>query len=458
MATFSYPCVIAWCALALPSAATQPVSDWQPNVRALIRQLGDPSFAKREAAVKALLAEGDKIVPLLDQARKDADLELGRRIDRVRYQLVGFIEELTEYLSGPAFSDAEPRLRTPAALLLLPETPDPLPGIVAFVAGHQPKSGDFLLKIIAEPNHQLHRPATQLFCESWVSASPQQLRTYLETTFGLQAVHRPRYPPGLDDHIGPRFWHQYGSVGWPKDLHGQITITHKLDGKLHGKPLVFTYPGGGAATGSLNAGKLEQGNHSVGCKVECVFTHQGREHRCKTRSEEVAFAVGPAVLANELVAPTDVALAKQVRAALRMLDYEGQDGRDKVARPWHPQTTWLEPQGSRGLHAPVWLVKEPLPVDLCFDVTMRDLHTGQSYPAESLVLHKGKLGRGDFTLRDPRAFCADRDGFIQVQIELRPSPTQALSDPMVTKYFPWPITSPTLRAKIVGEMKRMQSK
>src|SRR5262245_61650001 len=445
------PLMIVCGAVAFAVAPQQPASDWQPRVRALILQLGDSSYAKREAAAKALLAEGERIVPLLDEARKNADLELGRRLDRIRYHLVGVQQELTQFLNGPAFGDRKQKM--PIELLRAFE-PDPLPELVALVAANQPKAGDFLLKIIANPNHGLHRPATQLFCESWESASAQQLRTYLETAFNFQTVHRARYPQGIDARIETRFWHPYGPIGWPKGLAWQIDITHTLDGKHHGKPFVFAYPGGGAATGWINAGKLDQGEYKIGCKVDLAFVHHGAKHEFNARTAEIAFAVGPAVLANDLIAPADAALVKQVRQSLRMLDYHGQDGDQAVAGPWETQMTWVEPIGARrGLHVPVWYVKGPLPVDLCFDATICDLETGRRYPAGLLVLHKGKTGRGEFLPRDGRVFAADRDGFVQVQIELKPSASQAISDPAVSKYFPWPITSPTLRAKIVGEMK-----
>ncbi|GEM_PF-3318632 len=443
----------------LGAGGGQPAPAGQPRIEALIRQLGDASFAKREAAAKALLAEGDAIVPLLDRARQGADLELSRRIDRIRYQLVGYIDDLTAFLSGPAFPDAEERPRRPLAALPFDEPPNPLPGVVSLVAVHQPNSGDFLLKIIADPNHKLHRPATQLFCETWLSGSPQQLQTYLQTTFYLQAVHRRRYPQSVDAYIETRYWHRYGWIGWPKDLSWQIRMTHALDGRPYGKPFVQKHPGDGAATGWINAGKLEQGNHVLRCEVEYAFTHQGSKHQGKVHALEIDFAVGPAVLANDLIAPTDAALAKLVRAALRIHDYQGQDGRGKVRNPWQPQVTWEESKGkTRGLHVPVWSVKEPLPIDLCFDVTIRDTQTGKLYPGDPLVLHKGKTSRGYFTPRDARAFCKDRDGFVEVEIDLQPARSQALTDPAITSYFGWPIVSPTLRAKVIGEVKEVESK
>ncbi len=453
------------CALALDSVAE---AGWpaipperQRRIEALIRHLGDPSFAKRAAASKALLAEDESIVPLLDQARKGADLELQRRLERIRYALVGYAEELTAFLraapddAGPA--DTGPGRRLPPSFLWLIEPPWPSANVKGFVAAHQPKSGDVLLKIISDPNHELRRPATRLFCETCASGPSRHLHKYLQTAFSLQAVHRRRYPQGIDALIETRYWHPDGSIGWPKGLRWQVRMIHELDGKPHGKPATYDYPGGGPATAWINAGKLGQGQYSVRFDVDYTFTHRDGKQQGKIRSPEHAFAVGPAVLADDLIAPTDAALAKQVRQRLRMLDYHGQDGNRKVRRPWHPQISVAEDASGpkRGLHMPVWSVQEPLPVDLCFDVTIRDA-VGKRFPGKPLVLPRGKIGGGHFEPRDPRGFCDGRDGFVHVEIDLKPSRSQALNDPAITSYFAWPVTSPTLRAKIVWESKQVE--
>src|SRR5437879_5135151 len=130
--------LLASSVLAAGLCSDGPPPDWQPRIEALIRQLGDASFAKREAATKALLAEDEKIVPLLDKAKKGADLELTRRLERIRNQLIGYAEDITAFLKGLPSSDRES----------LPEVPLEMIGLVAT---RQPKSGDFLLAIIADP-------------------------------------------------------------------------------------------------------------------------------------------------------------------------------------------------------------------------------------------------------------------------------------------------------------------
>src|SRR5437899_12162260 len=98
----SHPSVLLMGSLLAGLFADEPPPAWQSRIEALIRQLGDASFAKRDAATKALLAEDEKIVPHLDQAKKDADLEVSRRIDRIRYQVFGYAEDMTAFLKGNA--------------------------------------------------------------------------------------------------------------------------------------------------------------------------------------------------------------------------------------------------------------------------------------------------------------------------------------------------------------------
>ena len=434
------------------SAGADPPTEaaWQARIEILIRDLGHTSFAKRDAATRALLAEGPLVVPLMEKARPGADLELQRRIDRIRYQLVGFLDDLNAFLSGPAYDgDARPEL-----------TPD----VLSLVATYQPKSGAYLLKIIADPNHKLHRAATHVFCETWASASAQQLHIYLQTTFALHAFHRAQYPQGVDTYIETRCWHRYGWAGWPRDLPWQATMTQHLDGQLHGKPYVYKYPGGGATTGWIYPGKLAQGKHTLRFEVAYAFTHKGVTHHGKVGAREFDFVVGPPSLPNDLIAATDGALAKQVRAALVIEEYRGQEGVAKVRNPWQPQVTWLGPQGKqRGLHVPEWTVTTPLPVDQCFDVEIREVQTGQRHRGDPLVLHKGRTSRGYFTPRDARAFAKDRTGmertgFVEVEIELQPSRSVALTDPEITAYFGWPINSKKLRARIIDYEPEMDNK
>jgi hypothetical protein len=321
-----------------------------------------------------------------------------------------------------------------------------------------------LLAIIADREHPLHRQATHLFCAAWHTGPPEHVERYLQSSFRLQAVHRPKYPHGIDAYIETRYWQHHGWIGWPQGLEWQTTTTHLIDGQAHGKPFVYKYPGGGATTGWINAGKLPLGKHTLRFEVEYQFTHKGEKRKAAARSPEFTFAVVPPEPSDDLVVAGDAVLAMQVRKAFRIREHEGPEGNALQVGGlridwWQPQVTWEDPKGKRrGVHVPEWWVKEALPVDLCFDVEMRDLASGKRFPCDAVVLKKGETSRGYFVPRDVRAFAKDRDGFVDVEIELQPSRSVALTHPDITGYFGRAITSPKLRAKVLAEVKEAESK
>src|SRR4051812_46657240 len=63
---------------------------WEEHVFTLIEQLGDDDFERREAAQRALLREGARVVPLLEKRLDHKDTEVRSRLARVRYELVGY--------------------------------------------------------------------------------------------------------------------------------------------------------------------------------------------------------------------------------------------------------------------------------------------------------------------------------------------------------------------------------
>jgi hypothetical protein len=184
------------------------------------------------------------------------------------------------------------------------------------------------------------------------------------------------------------------------------------------------------------------------------------------RSREFAFLVGPAALPNDLVAPTNGALAKLVREALVIVEHRGPendpfivDGGGLRIDWWQPQITWEGNKGKRrGLHVPEWTLSKRLAVDLCFEVTLRDVKSGKSFAGDPLVVPKGQTTLGYFSPRDARAFAKDRDGFVAVEIDLQPSRSVALTHPEITGYFGWPITSKVLRAKVFAEILESETK
>src|SRR4051812_10590703 len=59
------------------------------RVLALVGQLGDDEFARREAAQKALLAEGPAILPILEKRAPQTDPEVRERLRKLHYDLGG---------------------------------------------------------------------------------------------------------------------------------------------------------------------------------------------------------------------------------------------------------------------------------------------------------------------------------------------------------------------------------
>jgi hypothetical protein len=417
------------------------------NVRAdvFIRQLGHPLFTQREAAQDALLGMGERVVPLLEHRRAAADLETQRRIDRIRYQLVGYAEDILALLEKIPSKDPDERVEIPAYA-------------VSAVALAQPKSGDLLLRLVADEKHRLRRPAVRLFCATWTSASAAQLERYFQAAFVLKAYHRDRYPRGVPALIEMRYYLIDGWLGFPKDMKWQTTTTHYLDGKPHGPPFNYGYPGPAATTGWIKTDMLAEGRHKVHCTVEYEVKHPGGVQRGKVRSPDYAFQIIAADAPNDLVAAANTAVDEQVKKLFLIREHDRDEPEPPIrlddfprSDPWLPQITWTNAAGkTAGLHVPVWKLSQALSVDLCWEVEMRDLGTGKTWPCDVLVAKRGKIGQGYFTPRDVHGFSAGRDGFVEVELRLTPSRAFALTDPDVTSYYPGSLTR-RLRCKVFAE-------
>src|SRR5262245_49686921 len=137
-----------------------------PAVADLVGRLGDPKFAVREAAQKELLSRGEGIVPELDRLAKGADAETADRIGKVRYQLVGYKDDIRRFLAEVhEGKDGAP----------IPISTD----LRGLIAAHQPGSGNLLLDILADSKHTLHRRAIRTFVGAWDLATADQIDKYL---------------------------------------------------------------------------------------------------------------------------------------------------------------------------------------------------------------------------------------------------------------------------------------
>lgn len=434
------------------SASEAPEAAPDPDaVRALVRQLGDARFGRRAEAQRALIGMGPAVVPLLEKLRPGQDLEVQRRLDRVRRELVGYADDLRRFVAALPDPKNETRPAAP-------------PELLHTVAAHQPRAGYFLLALLQDPNGELHRRATHAFVAAWDHMSAAQIDEYVRASLLLEARPRPQYPRGVDAAIGMAYYHPFGWAGWPSGYRFKIKTrtTRFLDGKPHGKP--FAYEGPGAGVGAVRTGGLAPGKHTLAFEVEYEFTHRGEARKGKLRSKDFVFEMVPADTPDALVAPADKTTDEAVRTAFRIGETEDDlldaprpffrtDGWPP-ADPWRPQVTW---EGN-GLHVPLWKLTRPLPVDLCFAVEIHDVKTGKVYPGDEIVVRKGETRYGYFTPRDVHAFAAGRTGFVPVRVVLKASRALALTYPEVTRYYPGEVRSGVLRAKIGPEAKAPPAK
>ena len=448
--------MLAMAAMALLSAETRAFAaeprqnlaqaEWQKHVQSLVEQLGHDDFQKRETAQRALLEQGDKILPVLDGLGPQTDPEIQIRLRRVRYRLRGFLDEICRRLAAfPEIDDSRPPL--PEDLKLL-------------IRLHQPKSGDYLLSIIGNTDDKLNRRATNALLHTWKSMTTSQIQAYLQLAMTPHAKPRERYPQGVDAMIEMGYYVRYGWGGWPPDkaFEMRTVTTHFLDGKAYGKP--FAYQGPLAGTGWLRTKDQPLGKHSFHLITGYEFVRDNRTYTGRARSKTYQFEMLAADTPNDLVAPGDPKIDKLVRGSLQFSEtrVEIRQGPIMVRRtgdmppepdPWSPQIIWKSGTGQSGsLHMPLWKLTRELPVDLCFEVEFHLQQTGEVVRGTPLVVLKGKKMNGYFS---PRGGVSEltkgKGGFVPLKIVLRPSHAMALTDTRVARYYPGTIASQRLRAK-----------
>jgi hypothetical protein len=435
--------VVAPPGAAADGALSRP--DLEKQVPALVRQLADTEFARREAAEKALLRLGAEVVPVLDKLGPHEDAEVRTRLARVRRALVGFQDDIRSALAAVPAIPEDSRHPIPEELRLV-------------IADNQPRSGDFLLSLIAGPRGKLYRPAVNAFVQTWDSMSATQLDAYLHHALVPKAQHRERYPQGVDAGIAFLYHLRHGCGSWPAGGTFQLTThtRHFLDGKPYGRP----YDGRGpiSTTGWVWTKDLALGKHSCSLEVSYEFSHGGRKQSGRLRSAEFTFTMAPADTPDDLIAPNDAATDRLVRKSLRFAERESAfnppiprpgDPVEPDRPPRRPQITWEGPGGKRcGLSTVCWNVAAPLPVDLCFEVELHDQKTGKVFPCDPLVLRKGEAHWGYVCPRDAVGFARGRTGEVPVKVVLKPSRKVALTSTEVTRYYPGSINSEVLTVQV----------
>lgn len=421
-----------------------------PIVADLVKQLGDPKFAVREAAQKELLNRGEGIVPELDRLAKGADAETVDRIVKLRYNLVGYKDDIRRLLA--LVDEGKDRAPVPIS--------NELRGLIV---EHQPGSGNVLLEYLADPKHKLHRKAVGTFMAIWDVATPDQVDAYMQKTVTLKTTHRAKFPAKVGAMISFEAQPLDGWTGWPvqppKGFTFNTRTTRYLDGRPYDKPFEYRYPF--ATVGWYRVGELAEGKHTIHAVMEYEFTQNGQKRNGEIRSKDSTFEVVSANTPDDLIVTMSEARAAQVKAALVIRETvfnraEPRFGQrivldeDTAGAP--PQVSWDVPGGRAGLVCLMWELKEPLDVDLCFDVTLKDNKTETVYPADPIVVRRGDRHGGYIYPREPQRFAKERDGLRGVTVHLKPSRGLALTDPRISKYFPDPIVRGELLMKVIPKI------
>jgi hypothetical protein len=347
--------------------------------------------------------------------------------------------------------------------------PDLPPRLQSLIASSQPQAGDVLLDVIAEPANPSHRSATNAFVRSWNAMTPAQIRTYFQRALVFTAENRPAYPQKQEVMIGLDYSIRYGHGGWPdlketgfKDEDFRTRTLRWLDGRALGE---LTYKGKAAWAGWISTDKLARGTHTVKVALEYDYSLRGENFSDRIEAEPFSFEITPANTPNHLIAPASPELDKLVLANLQFAEtddyFEASTWRRNFlknntnSQAWGANSTYYAHGAVHDFHAPSWRLLKPLPVDLCFEVTMKVHGTGETYQAGWIQVLKGETSGTHFTLRNEDDFIRKRiklktktAQLVPVQYILRPSRARALMDPRVTQYYPRVITTKVLRFKM----------
>ena len=422
-------------------AGSLPAAD--PPLADLVKQLGDPRFAVREAAQKELVHRGEGVAPDLERLKTGADAETGERIGKILDALVGYKDDIRRCLAE--VHEGKDSAPEPVS--------DELRGLIA---AHQPGSGGVLLEILSDPGHRLHRRAMRTFVATWNVATPDQIDAYVRRTVTLKTAHRGRFPAKFGAMISFEAQPMEGWTSWPvegpKGFTFRTRTTRYLDGKPYDKPFDYRYPF--ATVGWYRVGELAEGKHTIHAVLEYEITQHGQKRKGEIRSKDSTFEVVSADTPDDLIAPKSITGASYLRAALRSVNPADPSAAelsalDKTRPGAEPQVRWeLAPGKWAGLGCPEWDLTASQDVDLCFDVEIRERRTGKVHPADPIVVPRGTKSRGYLMPRDVRGFAGDRDGAVTVDVTLRPSRALALTHAEVTRYFPETITWEGLRIRI----------
>ena len=426
-------------------AGSLPAAD-PPTIADLVKQLGDPKFAVREAAQKELLRRGEGSAPELEKLAKGADAETVERIGKVRYALVGYKDDIRRLLRSI------PNPGYPEAVVTIPVE------LRGLIAGHQPGAGDLLLRLIDDREDRLYVPAARAFVLTWEHQSADQMDAYIRRTLAVVTAQRVRFPAAVGTLVRYAPDLRFGASGWPATggpdpFKFRARAMLLLDGKACGPAHENGYPF--SPGGWLPVAPVAEGKHTVQVELEYEFTHRGATRTGRVRSELATMVAGPNDTADAWGPALGVRDKNFFRAALRVAhaDEPSEAGRRFLVGADPPAVVWWRSAREEwaGLGCPQWELAAPVATDLCFDVDIRDPRTGKAYPADPILVPRGKTGRGYIAPRDFRAFARGRSDEVRMDVVLTPSRRVAGFDPGPRQAYPEVIEFERQRFTLVGD-------
>lgn len=414
------------CLIAIVCGAATSHADSPPSLADLVRQLGNPKFAIREVAHKAILQRGERVIAELDELPSPTDPETLERLKKIRNALVAYKDEIRELL---------PAMQSYGAL---GET------LRHLIVDHQPGSINFLLSIAADAKNPLRGYAAQAFAASKEVATVEQVETFIQQILVVRSNCRPRLPAIAGVHIPVEVRLLEGLSIWFPDekFDYRSKTTCYVDGKALGKAYQHLY-----AYSSISRHPVRDiavGKHTFHAVLDYEFTHRGLKRSGKIVSEDRPIEILPPETVDDLAAPKSVDTANLVRAALLVegvpVDPDSKNPEKKVQSKRFPS---VEPQVTVILQAgklvsvvcPQWRVRAFLPVDLCFEVEFRDIQSGKAHEAGRLYVPRRATTGSYLFPKHEKAFFIGLEGLVPMEIILKPSRLMALENPSVTRYF-----------------------
>ena len=419
-----------------------------PGVAEIVKQLGDARYSVREAAQKKLIRRGEGIAPDLERLKKGADAETVERIGKVLYALIGYKDDIKRLLRTATSSEHRDTDVT---------IPLDLPGLIA---EHQPGAGDLLLRLIDDREDRLYVPAARAFALTWEHQSADQMDGFIRRTLSVVTTQPPRFPAAVGTHVRYAPDLRFGPSGWPATggsdpFAFRSRATLLLDGKPCGPAYENGYPFAARAWFEVHPGL--EGKHTVQVELQYEFSHRDATRTGRIRSDLATITAGPEEPADVWGPAPSVREKNFLRAALRVFnaDEPSEAGRRFLTEADPPAAIWWRTTGGdwTGLGCPRWELAAQFSANLCFDVEIRDPRTGKSFPADPILVERGRTANGWIGPRDFRAFAKGRTGVVRMDLVLTPSRRVAAFGPGLQSVYPEVVTFEGQRFIVVGNTK-----